>query len=94
MIFTRSQRSAERVFASVRRYLTRKLHLVANLENRRIVATEELKYLEFRLVGIGATLNVSEKSIHRFKHRIRHGDHGNVFSLCVSAPLRDSDFLV
>ena len=71
VIFTRSKRSAERVFASVHRYLTRKLHLVVNLEKSRIVTTEELEYLGFCFVGSRATINVSAKSIHRFKHRIR-----------------------
>jgi RNA-directed DNA polymerase len=71
VIFTRSKRSAERVFESVHRYLTRKLHLVVNLEKSRIVTTEELEYLGFCFVGSRATINVSEKSIHRFKHRIR-----------------------
>ncbi len=51
MIFTRSKQSAERVFASVHRYLTRKLHLVVNLEKSRIVTTEELEYLGFCFVG-------------------------------------------
>jgi RNA-directed DNA polymerase len=71
VIFTRSKRSAERVFASVHRYLTRKLQLVVNLEKSRIVTTEELEYLGFRFVGSQATINVSQKSIHRFRHRIR-----------------------
>ncbi|MFN9912570.1 MAG: hypothetical protein ACK53L_08300, partial [Pirellulaceae bacterium] len=62
---------AERVFASVHRYLTSKLHLVVNLEKSRLVTTEELEYLGFRFVGSRATINVSQKSIHRFKHRIR-----------------------
>ena len=71
VIFTKSQRSAERVFESVHRYLTRKLHLVVNLEKSRIVSTEELEYLGFTFVGSRATINVSDKSIDRFKHRVR-----------------------
>jgi len=71
VIFTKSKRSAARVFESVRHYLTRKLHLVVNLEKSRIVATEELEYLGFRFVGSRATINVSAKSIDRFKLRIR-----------------------
>ena len=42
VIFTRTKRSAERVFASVHRHLTSKLHLVVNLEKSRLVTTEEL----------------------------------------------------
>lgn len=71
VIFTKSKRSAERVFDSVHRYLTTKLHLVVNLEKSRIVTTEELEYLGFRFVGSRATINVTSKSIDRFKHRIR-----------------------
>ena len=71
VIFMKTKRSAERVFASVHRYLTSKLHLVVNLEKSRLVTTEELEYLGFRFVGSRATINVSQKSIHRFKHRIR-----------------------
>ena len=71
VIFTKSKRSAERVFESVAHHLTRKLHLVVNLEKSRIVTAEELEYLGFRFVGSRATINVSSKSIDRFKHRIR-----------------------
>jgi len=71
VIFTKSQRSAQRVFDSVHRYLTRKLHLVVNLEKSRIVPTAELEYLGFKFVGLRATINVTSKSIERFKHRIR-----------------------
>ncbi len=71
VIFTKSQRSAERVFASIHRYLTHKLHLVFNLEKSRIVPTDELEYLGFCFVGARATINVSTKSIERFKHRVR-----------------------
>ena len=71
MIFTKSKRSAERVFGSVQCYLTIKLRLVVNLEKSRIVPTSELEYLGFSFVGSRATINVSSKSIERFKHRIR-----------------------
>ncbi|WP_240491312.1 group II intron reverse transcriptase/maturase [Pirellula sp. SH-Sr6A] len=71
VIFTRSKRSAERVFESVHRYLTRKLHLVVNLEKSRIVSVDQLEYLGFIFTGLRATINVSAQSIHKFKHRIR-----------------------
>ena len=71
VIFTKSQRSAQRVFESIHRYLIRKLHLVVNLEKSRIVPTAELEYLGFKFVGLRATINVTSKSIERFKHRIR-----------------------
>ena len=71
VIFTKSKRSAERVFGSVQSYLTNKLRLVVNLEKSRIVPTSELEHLVFSFVGSRATINVSSKSIERFKHRIR-----------------------
>ena len=71
VIFTKSQRSAQRVFDSVARYLTRKLHLVVNLEKSRIVPATELEYLGFSFMGNRATINVTKKSIDRFKHRVR-----------------------
>ena len=71
VIFTKSKRSAERVFELVAGYLTRKLRLVVNLEKSRIVPTSELEYLGFSFVGSRATINVSSKSLQRFKHRIR-----------------------
>jgi RNA-directed DNA polymerase len=40
VIFTRSLRSAHRVFASVNRYLTRRLRLVINREKSRVVEAD------------------------------------------------------
>ena len=71
VIFTRSQRSAERVFAGVTRYLTKKLRLVVNLEKSRIVPSDGVEFLGFVFRGTRATINVSDKNVHRFKHRIR-----------------------
>ncbi len=71
VIFTKSKRSAERVFTSVHRYLSTKLRLVVNIEKSRIVPTEELEYLGFCFVGSRATIHVSHISLDRFKHRIR-----------------------
>jgi len=71
VIFTKSRRSAERVFSSITRYLTNHLHLVVNREKSRIVPSSEVEYLGFVFRGSRATINVSDKSIVRFKHRIR-----------------------
>lgn len=71
VIFTKSMRSAQRVFASVKRYLTEHLRLVVNQEKSRIVASDGVEFLGFVFRGLRGTINVSEKSIHRFKHRIR-----------------------
>jgi RNA-directed DNA polymerase len=71
VIFTRSQRSAERVFAGVTRYLTTVLRLVVNLTKSRIVESDGVEFLGFVFRGKRATINVSDKNIQRFKHRIR-----------------------
>lgn len=70
-IFVKSRRSAERVYASVVRYLTDRLRLVVNQEKSRIVASDGVEFLGFVFRGRKATINVSDKSIHRFKHRVR-----------------------
>jgi RNA-directed DNA polymerase len=71
VIFTRSRRAAERVFRSVNRYLTRHLRLVVNETKSRIVEADEVEYLGFVFRGRRATINVSEKSLQKFKRRIR-----------------------
>ena len=71
VIFTRSQRAAERVFAGVTRYLTTVLRLVVNLTKSRIVPADGVEFLGFVFRGVRATINVSDKNVQRFKHRIR-----------------------
>jgi RNA-directed DNA polymerase len=71
VIFTKSKRSAERVFTSVHGYLTKRLRLVVNQEKSRIVSTDGLEYLGFVFRGKRGKIEVAAKSLHRFKHRIR-----------------------
>ena len=71
VILTKSRRSAKRVFTSVQRFLTDRLRLVANQEKSRIVSSDGVEFLGFVFRGRRGTINVSAKSIHRFKHRIR-----------------------
>jgi RNA-directed DNA polymerase len=70
-IFAKSQRSAERIMASVTRFLTDKLRLAVNQEKSRVVASEEFEFLGFAFRKSRATINVSAKSTQRFKRRIR-----------------------
>ena len=56
---------------SVSRYVTDRLRLVVNQEKSRVVASEEIEFLGFAFRKSRATINVSEKSLKRFKHRIR-----------------------
>lgn len=71
VIFTRSQRAAERVFRSVNRYLSQHLRLVVNETKSRIVEADGVEYLGFVFRGRRATINVSEKTLFKFKRRIR-----------------------
>jgi RNA-directed DNA polymerase len=71
VIFTRSRRAAERVFRSVNRYLTDHLRLVVNETKSRIVEADGVEYLGFVFRGRRATIQVSEKSLSKFKRRIR-----------------------
>ena len=57
--------------ASVTRYLIDTLRLVVNQEKSRVVASGEFEFLGFAFRKSRATINVTSKSIQRFKHRIR-----------------------
>ena len=70
-IFAKSERAAERIMASVTRFLTDKLRLVVNQEKSQVVASREFEFLGFAFRKSRATINVSDKSLQRFKHRIR-----------------------
>ena len=70
-IFAKSRRSAERILTSVTRFVTDKLRLVVNQEKSRVVRQEEFEFLGFTFHKSRATIQVSAKSLQRFKHRIR-----------------------
>jgi RNA-directed DNA polymerase len=70
-IFAKSKRSAERIMASVTRFLTDELRLVVNQEKSRVVASDEFEFLGFVFRKSRATINVASKSLDRFKRRIR-----------------------
>jgi RNA-directed DNA polymerase len=72
VIFTKSERSAQRVKASITHYLTQVLRLVVNQEKSRIVTSDQVEFLGFAFRGRqAATINVSTKSLQRFKHKTR-----------------------
>ena len=56
---------------SVTRFLTEELRLVVNQTKSRVVSCDQFEYLGFSLSGSRATIQVSEKSTRKFKHRIR-----------------------
>jgi len=71
MIFVRSERSAQRVFASVRCFLTQRLKLVVNEQKSSVRASQGCEYLGFTFVGKRATIKVSPKKLKAFKRRIK-----------------------
>jgi len=52
-------------------YLTEELRLVVNQAKSRIVSCDQFEYLGFSFKGNRGTIQVSEKSTQKFKHRIR-----------------------
>jgi RNA-directed DNA polymerase len=71
MIFVRSERSAHRVFASVKRYLTQHLKLVVNEEKSSVRPALGCEYLGFTFVGKRVTIKVAPKKLKAFKQRIK-----------------------
>ena len=70
-IFAKSERAAQRIMESVTRYLTEELRLVVNQTKSRVVSSAEFEYLGFSFAGVKGTIQVSDKSTQKFKHRIR-----------------------
>jgi RNA-directed DNA polymerase len=70
-VFAKSPRAAARIMTSVSHYLTNTLRLVVNHQKSRVVTSDEFDYLGFIFVQSRSTINVSPKSIHKFKHRVR-----------------------
>ena len=72
-IFVSSERAAERVMASVSRYVERKLRLRVNREKSAVGLSSQRRFLGFRVVRdeTGATVEVAPSSWRRFRSRIR-----------------------
>lgn len=71
VIFTKSVRAAQRVFTSVQRYLTEHLRLVVNETKSHVVPWAELEFLGFAFRGRYVRIRMTDKSLQRFKRRIR-----------------------
>ena len=70
-IFVRSERSAERVFVSVKRFLTQRLKLVVNEDKSSVRPALGCEYLGFTFVGKRVTIKVAPKKLKAFKQRIK-----------------------
>ena len=71
VIFVRTERSAQRVFTSVQRYLTRVLKLVVNEEKSSVRLSRDCEYLGFAFTGKRVTITVAPKKLKAFKRRIK-----------------------
>lgn len=69
LIVVRSQRSGERVKASITRYLDRELKLPVNERKSRVCRTDEVVFLGFTFRG--TKLRWSDTAFDDFRHRIR-----------------------
>lgn len=70
-VFVRTHRSARRVYASVERFLTRKLKLVVNQQKSRIAKTDGVEFLGFKLVGKRGEIRVAAKNLAKLKEKVR-----------------------
>jgi RNA-directed DNA polymerase len=71
LVFTKTEKAAQRVFASVERYLTRKLHLVVNHQKSRVCSAKGIEFLGYRFTGYSGHFDVSPKNIAKFKERVQ-----------------------
>ena len=71
LVFTKTRKAAERVFASIERYLTRKLKLVVNPQKSRTCSTDGVEFLGFVFQGYGGQFRVARKNLDKFTARVR-----------------------
>jgi RNA-directed DNA polymerase len=69
-IYVRSLDAGQRVMASIKRFLERKLHLKVNQEKSAVGHVAERKFLGYRLL-FGGTLAIAPSSLKRAKDKIR-----------------------
>jgi RNA-directed DNA polymerase len=70
-IYVRSERAGQRVMGSIENYLARKLKLRVNKEKSAVGSPRERKFLGFSFCGKDWKRRVSDKSLKKFKERVR-----------------------
>jgi RNA-directed DNA polymerase len=70
-IYVRSHRAGERVMASVRRFLSRKLRLKLNEAKSAVARPEARKFLGFSISNDGSERRIAPQALAKFKARIR-----------------------
>jgi len=71
LVFTKTREAARRVFASIERYLTRKLKLVVNQQKSRVCSSDGVEFLGFAFQGYGGQFRVARKNLDKFMTRVR-----------------------
>jgi len=69
-VYVYSQKAGERVMASIKKFLEKKLRLKLNEKKSKVAKVEECKFLGFRLLNDGRIV-VAEQSIKRLKDKVR-----------------------
>lgn len=69
VIVVGSKRAGERVMASIKRFVERKLNLKVNDTKSQVVPVSQCKFLGFSFRG--ATVVWHDNALHQFKHRVR-----------------------
>ena len=71
-IYVRSERAAQRVMASISKFITRKLKLKVNQSKSKIDRPWRCKFLGFRIIaGKQSKRSIAPSSVARFKQRVR-----------------------
>ena len=70
-IYVRSERAGQRVMESIEKYLSRKLKLRVNKEKSAVGDPRKRKFLGFSFCGKDWKRRVSERSLKKFKKRVR-----------------------
>jgi RNA-directed DNA polymerase len=69
VIFTKTEVAAQRVYASVERFLRERLKLTVNHDKSSIRQTDGLEYVGYEFRGFGGQIRVSPKRLDTFKRR-------------------------
>jgi len=71
LIFVRTQVAAERVFASVERFLSEHLKLIVNRDKSCVCRTAGVEFLGYCFHGFGGQIRLSDKNTRKFKQEVR-----------------------
>ena len=70
VIFTKTEVAAQRVYASVERFLTERLKLIVNHDKSSIRRADGLEFVGYEFRGYGGQIRVSKKKLDAFKKRV------------------------